>query len=75
MTNSSLKTVTLDLPATTEDLRKLEIGTVVYLNGRVFTAREGVYKMAYEVRRSNQNGKEMLDTRAIVLESVMGDTL
>lgn len=48
MTNSSLKTVTLDLPATTEDLRKLEIGTVVYLNGRVFTAREGVYKMAVD---------------------------
>ena len=48
MTKSSLKTVTLDLPATTEDLRKLEIGTVVYLNGRVFTAREGVYKRAVE---------------------------
>ena len=53
MTNSSLKTVTLDLPATTEDLRKLEIGTVVYLNGRVFTAREGVYKMAVD------DGKEL----------------
>lgn len=48
MTDSTLKTVTLDLPATTEDLRKLEIGTVVYLNGRVFTAREGVYKMAVD---------------------------
>ena len=48
MTKSTLKTVTLDLPATTEDLRRLEIGTVVYLNGRVFTAREGVYKMAVD---------------------------
>ena len=48
MTESTLKTVTLDLPATTDDLRKLEIGTVVYLNGRVFTAREGVYKRAVE---------------------------
>jgi len=48
MTDSTLTTVTLDLPATTEDLRKLEIGTVVYLNGRVFTAREGVYKMAVD---------------------------
>lgn len=48
MTNSTLKTVTLDLPASTEDLRQLEIGTVVYLNGRVFTAREGVYKMAVD---------------------------
>lgn len=48
MTDNKIKTVTLDLPATTEDLRKLEIGTVVYLNGRVFTAREGVYKMAVD---------------------------
>lgn len=48
MVKSNLKTVTLDLPATTETLRKLEIGTVVYLNGRVFTAREGVYKMAVD---------------------------
>lgn len=48
MTDNTLKTVTLDLPASTEDLRKLEIGTVVYLNGRVFTAREGVYKRAVE---------------------------
>ena len=38
----------LKLPATTDDLRKLEIGTVVYLTGRVFTAREGVYKRAIE---------------------------
>lgn len=48
MTESTLKTVTLDLPAPTEELRKLEIGNVVYLNGRVFTAREGVYKRAVE---------------------------
>lgn len=45
---SSLKTVHLNLPASTEELRKLEIGTVVYLSGRVFTAREGVYKRAVE---------------------------
>jgi L(+)-tartrate dehydratase beta subunit len=41
-----LKTIHLDLPARTEDLRKLEIGSVAYLTGRVFTAREGVYKRA-----------------------------
>ena len=41
---STLKTVHLQLPATTEDLAALEIGTVVYLTGRVYTAREGVYK-------------------------------
>jgi L(+)-tartrate dehydratase beta subunit len=44
----AIKTAKLALPASTEDLRKLEIGTVVYLTGRVFTAREGVYKRAIE---------------------------
>jgi L(+)-tartrate dehydratase beta subunit len=43
-----LKTAHLTLPASTDDLRALEIGTVVYLSGRVFTAREGVYKRAVE---------------------------
>ena len=45
---ASIRTVHLSLPATTEDLGALEIGTVVYLTGRVFTAREGVYKRAIE---------------------------
>jgi L(+)-tartrate dehydratase beta subunit len=45
---SALKTVHLTLPAPTEALAKLEIGTVVYLTGRVYTAREGVYKKAVE---------------------------
>src|ERR1700694_790511 len=45
---TALKTVHLDLPARTDDLRKLEIGSVAYLTGRVFTAREGVYKRAIE---------------------------
>jgi L(+)-tartrate dehydratase beta subunit len=45
---AELKTVRLQLPARTEDLRGLEIGAVVYLSGRVFTAREGVYKRAVE---------------------------
>jgi L(+)-tartrate dehydratase beta subunit len=43
-----LKTVQLDLPALTGDLRELEIGSVVYLTGRIFTAREGAYKRAIE---------------------------
>ena len=47
---AKLKTVELALPATTEELRKLEIGNVVYLSGRVHTAREGVYKRAVEER-------------------------
>ena len=47
-TSTKLKTVNLTLPVSTGDLRALEIGTVVYLTGRVFTAREGVYKRAVE---------------------------
>jgi L(+)-tartrate dehydratase beta subunit len=43
---SELKTVHLNLPAHTEDLRRLDIGSVAYLTGRLFTAREGVYKRA-----------------------------
>jgi L(+)-tartrate dehydratase beta subunit len=43
-----MKEVKLQLPASTADLRALEIGTVVYLSGRIFTAREGVYKKAVE---------------------------
>ena len=45
---ADLKTVHLDLPASAADLRALEIGSVAYLTGRVFTAREGVYKRAIE---------------------------
>jgi len=45
---SELRTIELTLPASTEDLGKLKLGDVVYLTGRVFTAREGVYKRAVE---------------------------
>jgi len=45
---SGLKTVSLTLPASRDDLARLEIGTVVYLRGRIYTAREGVYKKAVE---------------------------
>ena len=47
-TTSGLKTIQLSLPATTAELAALEIGTVVYLTGRLYTAREGVYKKAVE---------------------------
>ena len=43
-----LETVDFALPAGPEDLRKLKIGTVAYLSGRIFTAREGAYKHAIE---------------------------
>lgn len=40
----TLKTVHLRLPVRTADLEPLEIGTVVYLDGIVYTGREGLYK-------------------------------
>ncbi len=45
---AQLETIDLALPADTEDLRKLRIGIVAYLSGRIFTAREGAYKHAIE---------------------------
>lgn len=45
---STLRTIHLKLPASTADLAKLQLGDVVYLTGRVHTAREGVYKRAIE---------------------------
>lgn len=38
-----LEKVEIDLPASPESLAKLTPGSVVYLNGMVYTAREGVY--------------------------------
>ena len=55
-----LKTIHLDLPARTGDLRNLEIGSVAYLTGRVFTAREGVYKRAIEDGAGMPAGKDAL---------------
>jgi L(+)-tartrate dehydratase beta subunit len=43
-----LKTVQLTLPASRAALAALEIGTVAFLTGRIYTAREGVYKKAVE---------------------------
>ena len=57
---TELKTVHLNLPACTADLRKLEIGSVAYLTGRVFTAREGVYKRAIEDGAGMPAGKDAL---------------
>jgi L(+)-tartrate dehydratase beta subunit len=40
----NLKSVRLQLPATPEALRELEIGTVVFLDGVIYTGREGLYR-------------------------------
>jgi len=42
------KTVRLKLPVQDGDLQGLEIGTVVYLDGVIYTGREGVYKKILE---------------------------
>ena len=36
--------VRLKIPAGVDDLRGLEPGTIVYLDGIIYTGREGVYK-------------------------------
>jgi L(+)-tartrate dehydratase beta subunit len=55
-------TVHLDLPAATGALRRLALGTVVYLTGRVFTARERVYQHAIEDGAGMPATREMLGT-------------
>jgi L(+)-tartrate dehydratase beta subunit len=57
---AELETVHLTLPASTDDLCKLKIGTVAYLSGRVFTAREGVYKRAIEDGAGMPAGRDAL---------------
>src|SRR5262245_26128669 len=57
---AALKTVQLALPARTEDLRSLEIGSVAYLSGRIFTAREGVYQRAIEEGAGMPAGRDAL---------------
>lgn len=42
--NAKLKQVRLNLPASPEDIKALEIGSIVFMTGVVYTAREGVYK-------------------------------
>ena len=42
--SDDLKIFRLDLPARDEDIKRLEIGSIVYMTGTVYTAREGVYQ-------------------------------
>ncbi len=45
---SLLQSVRLKLPASSDDIAKLEIGSIVYLDGIIYTGREGVYKRVIE---------------------------
>ena len=47
-TDEDMKVFHLNLPASSEDIAKLELGAAVYLTGVVYTAREGVYKKVLE---------------------------
>jgi L(+)-tartrate dehydratase beta subunit len=46
--DSEFKTVHLSIPVRAEDLDDLAIGTIVYLDGLIYTGREGVYKRVIE---------------------------
>ena len=49
-------TVRLKVPVSPDDLAGLKIGTVVYLDGVIYTAREGVYKRIIENREALPEG-------------------
>lgn len=48
MESAAMKEVSLRLPVRAEDVARLEIGSVAYLDGLVYTAREGVYRKVLE---------------------------
>ncbi len=54
--SGKLKKISLNLPVTAEQLKDIEIGDIVYLNGVVYTGREGVYKRVLEDGESLPEG-------------------
>src|SRR5262245_20152504 len=57
---AALKTVQLGLPARTEDLRSLEIGSVAYLTGRISTALDVAHRRATEAGAGMPAGRDAL---------------
>ena len=45
---NEIREVNITLPATRDDIQSLELGDAVFLNGVVFTGREGLYHMIFE---------------------------
>ena len=45
---NEIREVSITLPATRDDIQSLELGDAVFLNGVVFTGREGLYNMIFE---------------------------
>ena len=56
---ATLKEVQLQLPASADAIAQLEIGSVVFLTGVVYTAREGVYDRV--LKDTEQLPKELLN--------------
>ena len=56
MAAGSRKTVRLKTPVRREDLEQLELGDVVFLDGHVYTAREGVYRKVITEGRKLPDG-------------------
>ena len=48
MTPEGIREVAFSLPLSRSDIESLRLGDAVYLNGTVFTGREGVYHMIFE---------------------------
>ena len=51
-----LKEVRLTTPVVTEDLARLELGNIVYLDGLIYTGREGVYRKVVDEGASPPEG-------------------
>ena len=45
---ASLKKVFLNTNPTKDEIKNINIGDIVYLNGSIYTAREGIYKKVLE---------------------------
>lgn len=54
--SSTIKTVRLSTSPKAKDLQALQLGQIVYLDGTIFTAREGVYKKVVEEGSSLPEG-------------------
>ncbi len=53
---NSLKQVRVNIPASPEDIASLELGNIVFLDGVVYTAREGAYKKVIDEGGSLPDG-------------------
>ena len=57
---SEIREVNMTLPVSKDDIETLELGDAVFLNGLVFTGREGLYHMIFE-----KNVEPRIDLRTL----------